>query len=110
MLQREPEGIIAGLIVLWLQRPLSPLLSGRLTATPKKKSNYFAANVVLCFLKLGEKMSLLNRIYFYRTNVFLLSSSNPAKLVIWFGKRLQRHPVLPDKVWVVSTLQLVVFV
>lgn len=62
------------------------------------------------FFKLGEKMSLLNRISFCRANFFLLSSSSPAKLVMWLAKRLQRHLVNPDEVWVVATLQLGLFV
>lgn len=55
-------------------------------------------------------MSLLTRISFYRANLFLLSSSSLAELVMWLAKRLQRPLVIPDEVWLLEALQLGVFV
>lgn len=55
-------------------------------------------------------MSLLNRISFYRANLFLLSSSSLAELVMWLAKRLQRPLVIPDEVWLLEALRLGVFV
>lgn len=55
-------------------------------------------------------MSLLNRISFYRANLFLLSSSRLAELVMWLAKRLQRPLVIPDEVWLLEALRLRAFV
>ena len=107
MLQREPEGIIAGLIVLWLQRPLIPATS---QTNHSQKHHYFGDSFALCVLQLGVKMSLLKSISFSRANIFLLNSSYPAKLVMWFAKRLQKHPVSPREVWVLAAFQLAVMI
>lgn len=112
MLRREPEGIIAGLIVRGLARAAAdpryaPDRSQRLQITKAKKSRGFAANAALCFLKLGEKTSLLKRIPLYHANVFLPSSSNPAKLVMLAATRLRKRLLLPG---VAAPLRLGVFV
>lgn len=55
-------------------------------------------------------MSLSTRISFYRANLFLLSSSSRAELVMWLAKRLPRPLVIPDEVWLLEALRLGVFV